>query len=219
MMVMPGSNCSRMPRTVSDPRSSVSSRPRKDRIRSVKTCPRSRSPAICTSSMATKAASGLLRHRFDCAHRVARTRRRNLLLPGDKRHMLGADLVDHAAIDFPRQKPQRQPDHARRVRCHPLNGVMRLAGVGRPQHRRDAAARKDHCRACRSDLESPSRTIPGRSDFVKHSKYFMNEFGGIFGFLLTSGTVLERIGDESASSGISRFVHHQILLGGLHRHL
>jgi hypothetical protein len=75
------------------------------------------------------------------------------------------------------------------------------------------------CRACRSDLESPSRTIPGRSDFVKHSKYFMNEFGGIFGFLLTSGTVLERIGDESASSGISRFVHHQILLGGLHRHL
>jgi hypothetical protein len=47
----------------------------------------------------------------------------------------------------------------------------------------------------------------------------MNEFGGIFGFLLTSGTVLERIGDESASSGISRFVHHQILLGGMHRHL
>jgi hypothetical protein len=75
------------------------------------------------------------------------------------------------------------------------------------------------CRACRSDLESPSRTIPGRSDFVKHPKYFMNEFGGIFGFLLTSGTVLERIGDESASSGISRFVHHQILLGGMHRHL
>jgi hypothetical protein len=32
-------------------------RPRNDRIRSVKTWPRSRSPAICTSSMATKAAS------------------------------------------------------------------------------------------------------------------------------------------------------------------
>ena len=42
---------------VAAPSSSVSWRPRRCRMRSVKMWPRSRSPASCTSSMATKAAS------------------------------------------------------------------------------------------------------------------------------------------------------------------
>ncbi|MBV6649918.1 MAG: hypothetical protein KI789_09360, partial [Hoeflea sp.] len=67
------------------------------------------------------------------------------------------------------------------------------------------------CYACQNHLSNPSLAILSRSDFIKHSNHFINAFGGIFRFLLTSGTALERIGDESASSGISRFVHHQIL--------
>ena len=36
------------------------------------------------------------------------------------------DLVEHLAGE----KPQGQPDHARAVGQHPLDGEMRLAGVG-----------------------------------------------------------------------------------------
>ncbi len=55
---MPGRRRSSAPRMVEEPRSSVSSRPRAWRMRSVKTWPRSRSAASCTSSIATKAAPG-----------------------------------------------------------------------------------------------------------------------------------------------------------------
>jgi hypothetical protein len=158
----------------------------------------------------------LLRHRFDGAHRVARTRRRDLLLAGDKRHMLNADLVDHAAIDFPRQKPQRQPDHARRVRCHPLDGVMRLAGVGRPQHRRDAAARKDQGfggwlgKAGMLSVFRSGRALPITSEKAKQGLIAKNPKTRN----LTIGTVAERIGDESMTRPDSGFVHPHICPAG-----
>ncbi len=50
--LMPGNSRSTMPRMVAAPRISVSSRPRRFRMRSVKTWPRSRSAAIWISSTA-----------------------------------------------------------------------------------------------------------------------------------------------------------------------
>ena len=42
-----------------------------------------------------------------------------------------------SGIPAPAQQPQRQPDDPRPVRQHPFDGVMGLAGVGRPKDRRD----------------------------------------------------------------------------------
>ena len=78
-------------------------------------------------------------HRLDGADPVARPVRLDLLLAGDQRDLLGADLGDDAQVDLPGEKPQGQPDHPGRVREHPLDGEMRLAGVGRPEDRGDAA--------------------------------------------------------------------------------
>jgi hypothetical protein len=65
-------------------------------MRSVKTCPRSRSAAIWTSSTAR--------------NETSRSRDR-----------LGADATDDLVVDLARQQPQRQPDHAGRMRQHPLD--------------------------------------------------------------------------------------------------
>ena len=43
-------------------------------------------------------------------------------------------LLDHLVVDLARQQTQRQADHAGRVRQHPLDRQMGLAGVGRPEH-------------------------------------------------------------------------------------
>ena len=79
------------------------------------------------------------RHRLDGADPVARPVRLDLLLAGDEGDLLGAHLRDDAQVDLPGEQPQGQPDHAGRVREHPLDGEMRLAGVGRPEDRGDAA--------------------------------------------------------------------------------
>ena len=80
------------------------------------------------------------RHRLDGRDPIARVRRLDLLLAGDERDRVRArprcDLVVHLA----RQQPQRQPDDAGGMAEHALDGEMRLAGVGRPEHRRDAGA-------------------------------------------------------------------------------
>ena len=78
------------------------------------------------------------RHRLDRRDPVARRIRLDLLLAGHQRDIFGADPLDDAVVDFARQQPQRQADHAVREGQHPLNGVMRLARVGRPQHRTHA---------------------------------------------------------------------------------
>ncbi|GJE41472.1 hypothetical protein AEGHOMDF_0638 [Methylobacterium soli] len=79
------------------------------------------------------------RHRLDRGDPIARPVRLDLLLAGDQRHLVGADPGDDAQVDLPREQPQRQPDHPGRVGEHALDGQVGLAGIGRPEHRRDAA--------------------------------------------------------------------------------
>ena len=86
---------------------------------------------------------GLARHRFHRADRIARARRHDLLLAGDQRDLVRADLLADAAVDLARQQPERQADHAALMRHHALDGEMRLAGVGRPEHGGHVAARED----------------------------------------------------------------------------
>ena len=82
----------------------------------------------------------LARHRLDRADRVFRAGRHDLLLAGDQRHLVRADLLADAGIDLARQKPERQADDAALVRHHALDGEMRLAGVGRTEDRRHVAS-------------------------------------------------------------------------------
>ena len=86
---------------------------------------------------------GLARHRLDRADRIARAGRHDLLLAGDQRDLVRADLFADAAIDLARQQPERQADDAALMRDHALDGEMGLAGVGRPEHGGHVAARQD----------------------------------------------------------------------------
>ena len=79
------------------------------------------------------------RHRLDGGDPVARPVRLDLLLAGDEGDLLDPHPRHHAQVDLPRQQAQGQADHPRRMREHPLDGEMGLAGIGRPEHRRDAA--------------------------------------------------------------------------------
>ena len=74
------------------------------------------------------------RHRLDGADPIARLTRLDLLLAGDQRHRVRPDLVDDAVVDLAGEQPQRQADHPRAMRQHALDGMMRLAGVGRAEH-------------------------------------------------------------------------------------
>ena len=80
------------------------------------------------------------RHRLDSGNPKPRIRRLDLLLAGDERHRVRADAFDRPIVDFARQKAQRQADQTGRVREHPLEREMGLAGVGRPEHGGDAGA-------------------------------------------------------------------------------
>ena len=78
------------------------------------------------------------RHRLDGADPVGRPRRHDPLLAGDERHHRGAAQRDDAVVDLAGEQAQRQADHAAAVREHPLDRVVGLAGVGRPEDRGDA---------------------------------------------------------------------------------
>ena len=82
----------------------------------------------------------IARHRLDRGDPEARAGRLDLLLAGDERDLLGADALDALVVDLAREQAQRQPDHAARMRQHALDREMRLAGIGRPEHRGDAGA-------------------------------------------------------------------------------
>ena len=79
-----------------------------------------------------------LRHRLDGAHPIGGAGRNDPLLAGDERDDRGAAHGDDAVVDLSRQQPQRQADHPGAMREHALDRVMRLAGICRPQHGRDA---------------------------------------------------------------------------------
>ena len=70
------------------------------------------------------------RHGFHGTHPIARRRRNNPLLASNQRDMGRALALDHAVIDLARKQAQRQADHAGAESCHPLDGVVRLAGIG-----------------------------------------------------------------------------------------
>ena len=79
------------------------------------------------------------RHRLDGRDPVARRFRLDFFLAGDERDRSRAGLFDHAVIDLAREQPQRQADHPAGMGKHPLDGVMRLAGIGRPEQHVHAA--------------------------------------------------------------------------------
>ncbi len=67
-------------------------------------------------------------------------RRLDLFLAGDQRDSVGTHARDDLIVNFAGQQPQRQPDHAGRMRHHALDGEMGLAGIGRTENRRDTGA-------------------------------------------------------------------------------
>jgi hypothetical protein len=79
-------------------------------------------------------------HRLDGRDPVARRFRLDLLLARDQRDALGPGAIGDLVVDLAREQPQRQPDHPGGMGEHPLDGEMRLAGIGRPEHRSDASA-------------------------------------------------------------------------------
>ena len=82
---------------------------------------------------------GLARHRLDRAHVVARPLRLDLLLARDQGNGVGADPRNDLVVDLARQQAQRQADEPRLVAQHALDGQVRLARVGRPEHGRHVA--------------------------------------------------------------------------------
>ena len=139
-ILAPGSSLSTIGRMVAAPSTSVSSRPRRLSMRSVKTWPRSRSAPSWISSIATNGDVEIARHRLDGRDPEARVRRLDLLLAGDERDRVGADPLDRLVVDLAGEQPQRQPDDAGRMGEHPLDGEMGLAGIGRAEHGGDAVA-------------------------------------------------------------------------------
>jgi hypothetical protein len=124
---------------VAAPRNQVSLRPRALSRRSVKTCPRSRCAASWIS--AGKVRLAIDQHRLDSTHPVARGARNALFLAGDQGNRRLTELGGDAIVDFPREQPQRQSDHAAVVLQHALHGPVRLARVGGAEQRRDGGCR------------------------------------------------------------------------------
>ncbi len=86
----------------------------------------------------------IARHRLDGRHPEPRIVRLDLLFAGDERDLIRTDPLDALVIDLAREQAQRQPDHPARMREHALDCEMRLAGVGRTEHRGDAGTARTH---------------------------------------------------------------------------
>ncbi len=160
--------------------------------------------------MARKCDVEIARHRLDGGDPEARIRRLDLLLAGDERHRVGADPLHGAVIDLARQQPQRQADQPGRMRQHPLDGEMGLAGIGRAQHGGDAGA------------TGTQITIGGRRERNRHqgpgigarlaqqAAAFCITTRRWKGLCLRCGTSLEQIAAESATRRLFEFVHRDI---------
>jgi hypothetical protein len=75
----------------------------------------------------------LHRHGFGGAQEPARVPGQDLLLAGDQGDPILALHPHHPVVDLARQQPQREADHPARMRRHPLDGEMGLAGIGGPK--------------------------------------------------------------------------------------
>ena len=74
-------------------------------------------------------------HRFDGANPISRAWGDDAFLPRYQGHNTGAAQGNDFVINLARKQAQRQADNAGAVAQHPFDGVMRLAGVGRPKDR------------------------------------------------------------------------------------
>src|SRR6266545_8269514 len=83
----------------------------------------------------------LERHGLDGANVEARRGGLDLLLASDEGDLCRADAGDDLVVDLAREKPEGKSDDANVVGEHALDGEMGLAGVGRPEHRGDAASK------------------------------------------------------------------------------
>ena len=79
------------------------------------------------------------RHRLDGRDPVARRFRLDFFLAGNQRDSGRAGFFHRAVIDLACEQPERQADHPAGMGKHPLDGVMRLAGIGRPEQHIHAA--------------------------------------------------------------------------------
>src|ERR1700730_9089379 len=79
------------------------------------------------------------RHRLDGRDPVTRRFRLDLFLAGNERDSGGGGWFQRAVIDLAREQPERQADHPAGIGKHPLDGVMGLAGIGRPEQHVHAA--------------------------------------------------------------------------------
>ena len=77
------------------------------------------------------------RHRLDRADPVLRAFADDPFLARHQRGDRRPARSDDAVIDLARKQPQRQADDACPVRQHPVYGMMGLAGIRRPEDRRD----------------------------------------------------------------------------------
>ena len=84
-----------------------------------------------------KIRADLQRHRLDGADPVLRPLGHDALFAGDQCHHRRPARRDDTIIDLARKQPQRQADHPCPMRQHPLDGIMRLARIRRPEDRDD----------------------------------------------------------------------------------
>ncbi|MCY1294244.1 hypothetical protein D9M70_435300 [compost metagenome] len=170
----------------------------------------------------------LARHRFDGADRIAGAMRSDLLLASDQRDIVMADPFDQARIDLARQEAQRQAYDAAIMRDHALDRVVRLAGIGWPEHRGYAAAAQDH--GVNGHVIDPGHSEITTASFHAGGKHMPTHRAKRKGrrqlkpcsaspsplhhllWLAQSrtGTAMERIGDESKTHRDSLYVHDYI---------
>ncbi len=125
------------------------------------------------------------RHAFGRAQEPARARRHDPLLAGDERDFAQPLQPHHPVIHLAREQPQREADHAARMRDQPLDREMRLAGIGGAEHgdhRGGGRARHDSCqdrvaaRAAQPAARKKARASPARlaeSPFIQRPQRFI----------------------------------------------
>jgi len=96
------------------------------------------------------------RHRFDRAHKIARVRRQDFFFAGDQRDRARALELDDPIVIFPRQKPQREADHAALVIEHALDRQVGLTRIRRPQDRDQARSGALRCHAAKGAVARAS---------------------------------------------------------------
>ena len=117
------------------------------------------------------------RHRLDRADEVARPGGNDLFFAGDQRDLSRAPRLDHPIVNFARQQPQRQADHAGGMSQHPLHRQMRLARVRRAKNCNEPRGvaprwRAIHERQCGTCRRAPQASalvlVCGSSDPERH---------------------------------------------------